>query len=97
MNGCSGRCIAGVIIAIIFGGLFLWTLIDGIGLQWRAGSAYALAEYLLALVFLAIAKAAKWWAMSCGHPLPGKAMCCCGAPGCMGCHDEKPKKTKRKR
>ena len=55
-NGCSGRCIAGVIIAIIFGGLFLWTLIDGIRLQWGAQSMYALAEYLLALVFLAIAK-----------------------------------------
>ena len=97
-KGCSGKCIAGIIIAIIFGALFLWTLVDGIGLQWRVGTYSALAEYLLALVFLAIAKSAKWWAMSCGHSMPGMggAHCCCGMPGCMGCHDEKPKAKKKR-
>ena len=85
---CTGQCIAGVIIAIIFGGLFLWTLIDGIGLQWRAQTPFALAEYLLALVFLAIVKAAKWWAMGCNHPMPGS--------GCRCCWSE-PVKAKRKK
>lgn len=85
-EGCSGKCIAGIVIAIIFGALFLWTLIDAIGLQWRVGTYYALAQYLLALVFLAIAKAAKWWSMSCGHSMPGSAQCCCV---------EEPKKKKR--
>lgn len=64
---CTGRCIAGIIIAIVFGALFIWTLIQGFLVQ-SAGREMAMVfwYYVGALVFLAIAKTAKYWAMHCG-------------------------------
>jgi len=77
MENCNGRCIAGVIIAVIFGALFLWTLFFAIKLQWT-GAMYSYGTYwyyLLALIFLAVAKGAKWWAFTCPHCRPGYGEC----------------------
>ncbi|MFH1978739.1 MAG: hypothetical protein ABIJ92_05420 [Candidatus Aenigmatarchaeota archaeon] len=65
--GCNGRCVAGVIIAIIFGALFLWTLVQGFVFQ-TAGApmATAFGYYLIALIFVVVAKWAKMWAHACG-------------------------------
>ena len=68
MNDCTGRCIAGIVVAIIFGSLFLWTIVHGYHTQLNNLSSFAaLPWYLLALVFVAIAKAAKMWGMGCEH------------------------------
>ena len=80
MKGCNGRCLAGVIVAIIFGALFIWTLVIAYQTQltdlWNYN---VLPWYLLALVFLAVAKGAKHWAMGCPH-----------------CESESPKSEKKK-
>jgi len=65
-HNCNGRCIIGIVIAIIFGALFLWFLVQGFLYQ-SAGVAMAtaFAYYLVALIFAAIAKISKNWAMVC--------------------------------
>ena len=72
MKGCSGQCIIGIVVAIIFGALFLYTLISGIQNQWlvRATAATVIVQYILAFVFFAIAKVAKTYAYNCEkcHP-----------------------------
>ncbi len=88
-NNCSGQCIAGIILAIIFGALFLWTLVFGYQAQVLNRNVSAFVTYVLALVFLAIAKYAKLWGMGCA----------CGGMGGMGhgccCAPEPEKKKKR--
>ena len=69
---CEGKCLIGTIVAIIFGALFIWTLVTGFLTQAAGGMASAFAYYLVALVFLVIAKLAKWHAMSCGAKPEGK-------------------------
>jgi hypothetical protein len=64
---CDGRCITGIIIAIIFGALFIWMLVTGF-LTHAAGNGFtAFAYYLVALVFAIAAKMSKWHAMRCGE------------------------------
>ena len=79
-NNCSGQCIAGIIIAIIFGALFVWTLVFGYQAQVVNRNVSAFVTYVLALVFLAIAKFAKMWGMGCpgGHMGGMGHGCCCG-------------------
>ena len=71
MKNCSGKCIAGIIVAIIFGGLFLWTLVlayrTHITDLWNYN---VLPWYILSLVFLVIAKGGKKWGMGCLHCMP---------------------------
>lgn len=68
MGKCTGKCLVGVIIAIIFGALFVWTLVVAYQTHitdlWNYNS---LLWYVLALIFLAIAKCAKHWGMGCPH------------------------------
>ena len=68
MKGCSGQCLAGMIVGIIFGALFLWTLVVAYQTHildlWNYN---VLIWYLMAVVFLAIAKMAKHWGMKCPH------------------------------
>ncbi len=64
---CDGRCITGVIIAIIFGALFIWMLAAGFLIQLAGNAFTAFAYYLVALVFAVAAKMAKWHAMRCGE------------------------------
>ena len=75
MKGCSGQCIIGIVVAIIFGALFLYTLISGIQNQWlvRATAATVIVQYILAFVFLAIAKVAKTYAYQCESTHSGHA------------------------
>ncbi|MBI4021410.1 MAG: hypothetical protein HY369_04140 [Candidatus Aenigmarchaeota archaeon] len=68
MKNCSGQCIAGTIVAIIFGALFLWTLVLAYHTQVADLRSYdVLPWYVLALIFLAIAKWGKHWAYGCPH------------------------------
>lgn len=68
MEKCTGRCLVGIIIAIIFGALFLWTLVFAYQTHIRnLGNYLILGWYLLALVWLAIAKVGKRWGMGCSH------------------------------
>lgn len=68
MKGCNGRCVGGIIVAIIFGALFLWTLVLAYHTQKANLWDYnVLPWYILALIFLAIAKWGKHWAMMCPH------------------------------
>ena len=69
MKGCSGQSIVGVIVAIIAGALFLYTLIFAFKFQWMGGSMSAsVFLYILALVFLAIAKVSKAYSHECVRP-----------------------------
>ena len=64
---CNGRCVVGAAVAIFFGSLFLLVLIDGIRTQWGGSMGTAFGRYIVALILFAIAKCAKWWAMTCPH------------------------------
>ncbi|MBU0953471.1 MAG: hypothetical protein KKA90_03565 [Nanoarchaeota archaeon] len=76
---CTGQCVAGVIIAIIFGALFLWTLVLGYQTQVIGRNVSAFVTYALALVFLVIAKVAKCWGKSCTCGCAG-GMCAAPKP-----------------
>ncbi len=64
---CDGRCITGVIIAIIFGALFIWMLAAGFLIQAAGNSFTAFAYYLVALVFAVAACMSCHHAMRCGE------------------------------
>jgi hypothetical protein len=64
---CDGRCIMGVIVAIIFGALFLWMLVAGYLTQAAGNGLTAFAYYLVALVFAVVAKMSKYHAECCGE------------------------------
>ncbi|MBI4019932.1 MAG: hypothetical protein HY367_01255 [Candidatus Aenigmarchaeota archaeon] len=67
-NDCSGRCVIGAIIAIIFGAAFILTLVSGFLLQQRGGGlASVYGMYVAALIFLAITKMAIWYSKGCPH------------------------------
>lgn len=67
VNGCDYRCITGIILAVIFGALFLWFLVQGFVLQ-TGGAAMltAFLYYLATLILLVITKHLKYWASHCG-------------------------------
>lgn len=68
MKNCNGHCIVGGIVAILFASLFLWTLV--IAYQTQLGSLWnynVLPWYIIAFVFLAIAKWGKCYAYECPH------------------------------
>lgn len=69
MKGCTGQCLVGAIVAIIFGSLFLYTLIMGLQTQWvdRGPAGAVIIQYIMAFIFLAITKLAKHHAYSCSH------------------------------
>lgn len=68
MKNCTGQCLAGAIVAIIFGSLFLWTLVVTYQTHIQDLWSYAvLPWYILSLIFLAIAKWAKCWGWNCPH------------------------------
>lgn len=71
-NGCDYRCITGIILAVIFGALFLWFLVQGFVLQ-TGGAAMltAFLYYLASLILLVITKHLKYWASHCS---------CCTTP-----------------
>lgn len=72
MGDCTGRCIAGIVVTIIFGSLFLWSVVLAYHTQLdNLWSFNALPLYLMALVFAVIAKAAKMWGMKCTHGVAG--------------------------
>lgn len=68
MGKCTGRCLVGTIVAIVFGALFLWTLVVAYQTHIANLMSYnSLMMYVLALVWLAIAKCAKCWGRGCSH------------------------------
>lgn len=73
MKNCNGKCVGGAVIAIIFGALFLWTLVATYKTHSAAANLWdynVLAWYGLAMVFLTIAKVGKSWGMGCSHCQP---------------------------
>ncbi|MBI4176449.1 MAG: hypothetical protein HY518_04540 [Candidatus Aenigmarchaeota archaeon] len=95
-DDCSGRCIIGGIVAIIFGALFLMTLVYGFLLQQRGGGlASVYGVYVGSLIFLGIAKWAMWYSKGCKHCMVAYAGMA------KGMHreepEEKPKSARRRR
>lgn len=82
MHGCTGRCVVGIVIAIIVGAFFIWTLIEGISMQVFKGATMSTVfwYYLGAIILAVVAKMAKMHAMHCGcdakapktKPIPNK-------------------------
>ncbi|MBU0530304.1 MAG: hypothetical protein KKC05_01400 [Nanoarchaeota archaeon] len=64
-HGHSGKCAIGIVIAIIFGALFLWFLVHGYILQTSGTQMLTVySYYFVALIMAAIAKLG----MHLGHP-----------------------------